>query len=273
MKSCTLEFEDKVVAGGEQVTTTVEARGVCQLTRLVVPDDVAPHFEVLQLKVRDVGQINYRHSTPARAIPAAVFGESVEGNFLKLDTAHPGDLVTLVVRNTSESARLFRARIMGCTSEEDGSSERPRPWWALEDSSDLVWTEDTDASSSEHEGVDAAYRRICGTDAPKAVAKWAPNVFGRCELLPDDVVVWYSHTARSEIRKLKPALSAAVGALVAEHELAMTIAKLMVRRTVLAEVDVVRTADRINLASWLSGQLKGCDDELFRVATKMVEGG
>jgi hypothetical protein len=110
-KKCVVEFDKVVVGSGERLEVSAKTASECLLTRLIIPDEIAHCFEVLNIKIREISQL--RLVEPTTAIPGAVFSESITNTNLKLDAAHVNDLVTLTIRNAIQKPCEFRARFEG----------------------------------------------------------------------------------------------------------------------------------------------------------------
>jgi hypothetical protein len=108
MTKYALDFGPCGVAGYKTVEVVAEVKTSCRLLNLFIPDNIAPSFGLLDIKVKNISQFHILN----RAIPCAVFSESTPCP-LKLDTAWAHDRVTLVVRNTTPDFCEFQARFEG----------------------------------------------------------------------------------------------------------------------------------------------------------------
>jgi hypothetical protein len=84
-----------------------------------------------------------------------------------------------------------------------GNDTDDRPEWTQKQAAVRVWCED-DATCShpDHEGLNAAWRRIYGGDLPVALESWDGGD-ATYSLMPGRIVVIASYPGNSEIRKLR----------------------------------------------------------------------
>lgn len=111
-------FKALTVAPGCSVTAEAESldRESFFPTRIVLPDDVAPHFLVTDVRVGKDSQL-----WSAGALPGELFAESGPRLDLLLDECRPGAKVTVCAQSRSGEAREFRCWVQGTRSVATGS--------------------------------------------------------------------------------------------------------------------------------------------------------
>ena len=81
---------------------------------LLVPDDVAPHFEISSMQWGPYEQL----AVPSIPVPASMFDSrqpfTLDGPpLLQLPVILPAVQITMVVRNTSDATRAFSGKLLG----------------------------------------------------------------------------------------------------------------------------------------------------------------
>ena len=98
------------IAAGAQQIINANPQVNFRPSRLVIPDNVAPSFQVNDLKIGMRSQF-----VAPGSLPAASFTQQAVGTAMALDTVNVGQFVTLDVTNTSVQAANFTASLFGCT--------------------------------------------------------------------------------------------------------------------------------------------------------------
>lgn len=103
------DTEEFVVAGNSSVNAlVVSEKGPFRLLNMIVPDNVAPHFFVTDIKV---GRNSQTISTGC--IPASFFTERAKTLDLAFDTLPRGMTMTVSVTNSTPEAKKFKASMRG----------------------------------------------------------------------------------------------------------------------------------------------------------------
>jgi hypothetical protein len=103
-----LNFVQNNVASGAQVTLQARPQVLFRPERLIVPSQIAPNFEIVDLLIGNRTQLVATANTSAE-----VFSEVAIGTGLLLDTAQPGIDVILVIQNVVGTTEDFRATFLG----------------------------------------------------------------------------------------------------------------------------------------------------------------
>jgi hypothetical protein len=104
------------------VTATFIAELTCDYDgeRLIVPSSLANHFSVNDITVDEKSQV-----VSSNPIPAAAFSELAVGVNLGLKTAKKDSKIALKVANTSSTAQVFAAAMIG-RSRDDAAGSRAK---------------------------------------------------------------------------------------------------------------------------------------------------
>ena len=104
-------LQENIAAGGEadiEVKPQVYFRG----ERLAIPPTIARYFDILDIKVGKDSQLAATGTMPGESFSALAVGVRME-----LDTAKPGIVITIRVRNTDTTPHDFKAVMYGAVLE------------------------------------------------------------------------------------------------------------------------------------------------------------
>jgi hypothetical protein len=103
-----LGFGSTEIAAGEESYVELKPQLHFHGERLAITPSVAQHFSILDIRVGKNSQL-----TSTDSLPGEVFSAAVESPGLELDTAFPGCVITLTVRNDSDEPRVFSGVLYG----------------------------------------------------------------------------------------------------------------------------------------------------------------
>jgi hypothetical protein len=101
-------FGSTVVPAHVPCTVSVPAQVAFRPERLVIPQDVARHFQVTDFQVNGRRQLS-----SVGAVPAGMFSDQSPAVFLEADVARPGELVSVTVVNRSDDDQVFQCGLCG----------------------------------------------------------------------------------------------------------------------------------------------------------------
>jgi hypothetical protein len=96
------------VPPGVSANITVNPQVVFKMKKLIIPDDVAKAFDILDIKVGKNSQF-----ATANSVPAEIFAASKGGELVTTDTCHVSMDLTICVLNKSSEPVAFRAAGVG----------------------------------------------------------------------------------------------------------------------------------------------------------------
>jgi hypothetical protein len=97
-----------MVPARERLVVSVRPDVAFRPVRLVIPSEVARHFQVVSVEIGLKNQI-----VSIFALPAVMFTEQAHGVHLGMDVASPTDNVSVTVVNTSDAEQNFQCGLVG----------------------------------------------------------------------------------------------------------------------------------------------------------------
>lgn len=97
-----------VIAAGATLAVNSASGALLRITDLIVSDGIANDFDILSIQV---GRLNLLAS--GDPIPASAFRSSVQRPPIEVPRLHPGQQITIAVRNNAGAARVWSAMFVG----------------------------------------------------------------------------------------------------------------------------------------------------------------